>query len=104
VNDVSAISADGTVDITLLANVDGADGSTANGTVEAAEILAIAGAGDAVASNHIYIVYDTTGDNGGEVWHVVDGAALTGDVTTTEEGTINLIGTDWNTVTIDNIA
>ncbi|MEP5729338.1 MAG: DUF4214 domain-containing protein [Sulfitobacter sp.] len=102
--DVTAASADGSVDILALATVDGADGSTANGTVEAAEILALAGAGDAVASNHIYIVHDTTGDNGGEVWHVVDGTAATGDVSATEIGTINLVGTDWLAVNTDNIA
>lgn len=94
----------GTVDIVDVATI---TDTNANGLVDAAEIVATVGAGDANASNHIVIVYDptdTTDNNAGQVWHVVDGAAATGDVTATNVGTINLIGTDWSTITADNIA
>ncbi len=94
----------GSVDVVDFATNAGLDLNT-NGKLDAAEIVAAVGAGDAIASNHIVIVYNsanTTDNNAGEVWHVVDGVAAVGDVTATSVGTINLVGTDWANMNIDN--
>lgn len=55
------------------------------------------------ATDSILIIYDTTGDNGGEVWHITD-AAGAGGVSAVEVGTINLVGTDWTLLTAENFA
>lgn len=103
--------ADGTIDFIDLATVP-VDGADAGSSIEAAEVVALFGAGDAVASDHILIIRDATNlsssvasdNNAGQVWHIVDGAAATGDVSATQIGTINLIGTDWLALTADNFA
>jgi len=90
--------------IDTIANVDGSGGGVVDGELTAAEVAAFFGPDDTTASEHILIAFDSNGQNGGEVWHITDGAASTSDATAVEEGTINLIGTDWTTLTVDNIA
>ncbi|MDF3435196.1 DUF4214 domain-containing protein [Sulfitobacter sp. KE42] len=108
-NTLRAFTATGDdVVIDTVANVDGVDlGTTIQAAEAVAYFLANGGTDDTTAANaseHILIVHDTTGDNGGQVWHITDGAG-TGDVTAVNVGTINLIGTDWATgITADNIA
>lgn len=105
---LSAAGIDGEIDWIDLAtfNPDSGDVGT---DISAAEVAALV-AGDATAGDMILIITDSTNlstsvpstQNAGQVWHIVDGAAATGDVTATQIGTINLIGTDWSTLTIDN--
>lgn len=89
--------------IDTVAAVEAVLGTSVDGSLSAAEVVAYFGAGDTTASEHILIAHDSNGQNGGEVWHITDGAAAS-DVSATEEGTINLIGTDWTTFGADNIA
>lgn len=96
-------SAGDDVVIDTVAAIEAVLGTSIDGSLTAAEVVAYFGAGDATASEHILIAHDSNGQNGGEVWHITDGAAAS-DVSATEEGTINLIGTDWTTFGADNIA
>ena len=97
---VAAITG-GTVDgeITVVAE------TTANDTL--AEIQAIYAAADTTATTaraeEVVIVFDAADDNAGAVYSVVNGTGI-GDVTVAFEGTINLIGTAWTTLTLDNFA
>jgi hypothetical protein len=109
-NQLTAADLDGTIDLIDAAlPIDGVDVGT---SIDAAEVAALLGGGDAVASDHIVIIVDPTNvsssvpsdNNAGQVWHIVDGAAATGDVTATQIGPINLIGTDWTTLTAENYA
>jgi hypothetical protein len=92
-------------------------GATVNGEVTIAaettaidtlaEIQAIYAAADTAATTaraeELVIVFDTADDNAGAVYSVVNGTGV-GDVTVAFEGTINLIGTDWTTLGLDNFA
>ena len=93
----------GDVVIDTIAAVEAVLGTSVDGNLTAAEVLAYFAADDTNASEHILIAYDDTGDNGGNVWSISDGAAAA-DATATEEGTINLIGTAWTAIADDNIA
>ena len=109
-NELTAADADGTIDLIDL-SVTAVDGADANSTIDAVEVAALLGGGDLTASDHIVIIRDSTGidstvssvNNAGQVWHIVDGAG-TSDVTATQIGTINLVGTDWTMLTVDNFA
>ena len=110
-NELTSADADGTIDLIDLSAVT-VDGADANSTIDAVEVAALLGGGDATASDHIVIIRDSTGvdstvssvNNAGQVWHITDGAGATGDVTATQIGTINLVGTDWLSLTLDNFA
>lgn len=101
---------DNEVVINTVATVDDTGAVDPGVSVQAAEavafFLANGGSDDATAagiSDHILITWDATGDNGGQVWHITDGAAA-GDVAATNVGTINLVGTNWTDIAQDNIA
>lgn len=92
-------------------------GATVNGEVTIAaettaidtlaEIQAIYAAADTAATTaraeELVIVFDAADDNAGAVYSVVNGTGV-GDVQVAFEGTINLIGTDWTTLAIENFA
>ncbi|KIN69848.1 Outer membrane adhesin-like protein [Sulfitobacter noctilucicola] len=91
-------------EITLASEI-GGTGPTSNDTL--AEIQAMYTAADTTASTtvaeEIVIVYDANDNNAGAVYAVTDGTGA-GDVAVTFEGTINLVGTAWTTLEIDNFA
>ncbi|MFC6589775.1 DUF4214 domain-containing protein [Sulfitobacter pacificus] len=91
-------------EVTVVAEVTGS-GPTSNDTL--AELQAIFSAADggtsAARAEEIVIVFDAADNNAGAVYSVNDGTAAN-DVVVAFEGTINLVGTDWTTLTLDNFA
>ena len=74
--------------------------TAANDTLGEVEDFFDGAAAGAAPTEHIVIVYDENDDNGGMVYYVSDttGGAATGRLL----GEIELIGTDWSTLTFDN--
>ena len=52
----------------------------------------------------IHIAFDTADDNGGIVYHLTGVGGATDAATAVVVGEIELIGTDWTTLTVDNFA
>lgn len=84
----------------------GGTGPTSNDTL--AEIQALYTAADTTATvgtpaEEVLIVYDVTDNNAGAVYTIVNGNGV-GDVQVAFQGTINLIGTAWTALDLDNFA
>ncbi len=73
------------------------------GNDEASEI-AVSYAGLIAGEEAIAIVYDPADDNRGTVYHVTGVGTAADNATVTQVGDIELIGTDWALMTVDNFA